>query len=352
MCILDILCKCSVTTSAWYLPPRLVKCQEHNSTVTVYHPDNLALLQQFFDDKTLTSISADSAFVSPLKVSLPHFRIYNHSFHNRLAVDQKLHMSLTKMATAAKNDEQVFKTLSEPILDGQIDINTTWPDLNAILIFCTFSLSVLAIIGFIFAMLKIRKLSTTLLILQQTMTIKSEELNDLVYKNPQTTQINTEPHTFIDHFEWDHGSVAIGILVLILTVITLCLIIQRRKRGTTILLELTTGKHCATVPLITLPLCPSFLKINPPQSISHITLNKRMSCKLITDWVGFSVVNRLNDTSIDLPNIISLSWINRYRIRKVMQHPYTAYILVQHDGMVMPLPDSDTQNNYGYFRKL
>ena len=50
-CIMSLSCKCSVTTTKMFLPPRLSGC--HVNTTSKVHPVNLALLQQLFNDSSL-----------------------------------------------------------------------------------------------------------------------------------------------------------------------------------------------------------------------------------------------------------------------------------------------------------
>ena len=65
-----------------------------------------------------------------------------------LADDRKAHLSLSKMADKVKNDEIIFKSLSEPVLDGYLDINENWPDFNALLIFICGGLAIGALVAF------------------------------------------------------------------------------------------------------------------------------------------------------------------------------------------------------------
>lgn len=82
MCIIQLPCRCSITTKYWYLPPRLVKCQTE-SKVQIFHPVNLALLQQFFNDSKLLALQADTTFASSLKVQIPGFEMYKHDFQKK-----------------------------------------------------------------------------------------------------------------------------------------------------------------------------------------------------------------------------------------------------------------------------
>lgn len=136
-CVINLPCKCSLATKSLYLAPRLVQCYNNTKEVSILHPVNLALLQEFFSDDKLKSIPANKLFSTQVQLSIPHFTFYKHNINNILAADQQMHLSLKKMTAAARNDSKIFKTLTEPLLDGLISLQSDWPDLNAILSFAS-----------------------------------------------------------------------------------------------------------------------------------------------------------------------------------------------------------------------
>ena len=77
-CLMQVPCMCSVTTTQFYLKPRLTACQNETRNITKLHPINLALLQEFFDSSLTQHIYADTTFQKPLNVSTPDFKIYDH----------------------------------------------------------------------------------------------------------------------------------------------------------------------------------------------------------------------------------------------------------------------------------
>ena len=98
--------------------------------------------------------------------STPAFKIYDHEMTQILADDTKSHLNLRKMVDKAKNDEIIFKSLSEPMLDGQISTNANWPDFNAILIFISGGLAIGASLALIWMFFKIRSLTAAVALLQ------------------------------------------------------------------------------------------------------------------------------------------------------------------------------------------
>ena len=103
-CLITKPCHCSISSQTRYLPPRLSSCQHQSDNITVSHPVNLALLQQFFNESSLDDIFADTVFSEKLQVDVPFFKLYNHSMSAVLADDIKQHFSLQKMSEKAKND--------------------------------------------------------------------------------------------------------------------------------------------------------------------------------------------------------------------------------------------------------
>ena len=88
------------------------------------HPVNLALIPEI----SLIQFG-DTTFQQYLDLKVPYFKIFNHSFSKYLAVDQKQHLSLKKMAKLAKEDETVFQSLADSMIDCQIDFAVdSFPD--------------------------------------------------------------------------------------------------------------------------------------------------------------------------------------------------------------------------------
>lgn len=71
---------------------------------------------------------------------------------------------------------------------------------------------------------------------------------------------------------------------------------------------------------------------------------------LITDWTDFKVTNKLQYSTIEIPPCTKLSWINRYRVKKVMKQPYMAYILLKHGNITMPIPSISIQKHLEYYK--
>ena len=184
-CVIDVPCKCSISTSDMFLPPRLSSC--HINTTSKVHPVNLALLQQFFNDTSLENVNGNSLFDSPLKVKTPVFKMYNHSMSTIIADDRKAHLSLQKMAKAATDNAQIFQSLTDPLLTGDISLNDNWPSRDTIILYVTSAVAALAFVAFIITFQKLRKVLIIVSVLQRAQQTKAATLPSFVYQNNKTT---------------------------------------------------------------------------------------------------------------------------------------------------------------------
>ncbi|CAC5404909.1 unnamed protein product [Mytilus coruscus] len=219
-CVINIPCKCSLSTRKLYFSPRLVDCYESSSNFSILHPVNLALVQEFFDEKRFTSLLADSLFTTPVQLAISDFSFYNHNISKILAADAKTYLSLKKIAVAAIKDKMIFKTLTEPLLSGNISLQSSLLDTNTIVSFCSLGTAILSLFAFAFLFCKTRKIAMTMTIMQQMSHTKSQSVPSFIYVTPtqlpqmeQNDIINRVKSFFSSEFSWVHTSVILSILV-------------------------------------------------------------------------------------------------------------------------------------------
>ena len=289
-CIMKLPCMCSITTKQFYLQFRLTTCQNETQNITKLHPLNLALLQQFFDPSVIKHIYADTAFIRPLNISTPAFKIYKHEMNNILADDVKSHLSLKRMAHKGKNDEIIFKALSEPLLEGELSLNTCWPDINAILIIISSTLTIGAILAIIWMYFRIRKLSMTLLMLQQMhMADAMSTLPSFIYKQVARTDASSTQTYFNLALSWDHAIFLLTTCILILVIFILIKLHRQVKYDAPWLyIEIASLDQCLLMPVIRLPLCPAEYKFQLPATISSLLISGgKLSPQMSISWPKF-----------------------------------------------------------------
>ena len=120
-CIITIPCHCKIQTSTNTFLPNLADCNSLQSqNITTLHPVNLALLQHFFSEDTLSKIIPNSTFPNPIDIKIPSFKIYQHNMKNILADDKSVDLNLKKIIQRVKKDNVVYSDLTETLLDGEI----------------------------------------------------------------------------------------------------------------------------------------------------------------------------------------------------------------------------------------
>ena len=255
-CIFDLPCQCSLTTSNFYLPPRLTSCINHTKDISILHPVNLVLLQEFFDIEKFHHIFADTMFNQPVNFTIPHFKFYQNEMKTIIANDRQSHLSLSKIVQKAKKDETIFQTLAEPMLDGQITLPQNWPNVNDILMIVAVALSSFAILMILLMYFKMKKFAASLLVIQQIQQIKAFPTNlpTLVYQ--QSTLGTEKPFILEIDLSWEHASLFFTILNFILLLIVTLKHLSRSK-SSSVLLEITGIKQSVFVPITKLSMCPS-----------------------------------------------------------------------------------------------
>ena len=105
---------------------------------------------------------------------------------------------------------------------------------------------------------------------------------------------------------------------------------QRQKHTHFIMVELTSGPKCYTIPVMPLSLCPSYWLITPPNYIDNIQISGYFLPTLTVNWPGFLITNKLTNKSFTLPSNIRISFFTARKLRNLFKQPFTAYILLVH----------------------
>ena len=331
-CIMTVPCKCSMSTTNMFLPPRLSGC--YVNTTNKIHPVNLALLQQFFNDSALEQVNGNSLFESPLNVKTPTFKVYNHSMSNIIADDRKAHLSLQKMAKAAADDAQVFQSLTDPLLSGDISLNNDWPNREDFILYVTSAVAAFSFVAFIMTFLKLRKV---LIIVSGLQKAKAATLPSFVYQGKTTTE--PSPKFFLETVDigTEHLILAICICILFCLVILTVYTIKCKSQKTFLLAEVTNGKSCVHVPLQTLNVCPTYWTIQSPSEVKALTARGKISPSIEFEWDKFTIQNKLTDKTIEVDTKYSMSYLQGRKLRKILKTTYSIHFFVQHENLLVPI---------------
>ena len=338
-CLFKLPCRCSISTSSHFFPPRLASCHHNTDNITTIHPVNLALLQHFFDDSFVDNIFADTIFSKPVNVTLPALKIYEHKMSSVLAADTKSHLSLEKMAETAKQDKTIFQTIAEPLLDGQIKLNDDWPTKDNIILYVVTGFSSIFIALFVWTIFKIRKLSAGLLVVERVQNARALVTNvpSFIYNTKVKPSQESSTISFSIEMTWDKAN------FIILCLLFACIAVYLWKRyqmktKSKIILEITGGKMCTLLDIVQLPMCPSYYDINVPYSINGLEGKGHWySPKLHVSWPNFTVKNTQTQDTIHNKSAISVNIVSAYRLKKKLTKPYFVFVYKQHHGIMIPI---------------
>ena len=338
-CILALPCRCSLFTEKFYFPPRLTACHIHTNNVTKLHPFNLVLLQEFFDNTKIQNVFADTTYANPLNVTVPNFKIYQHDMHKVIADDKNSHLSLSRMTDQMKNDQVIFQSLTEPLLEGQIKIEKQWPDLNAFLIFATMAAITVCISFMTWTFFRMRKLTALVTALSQSTLTKAMSTNvpSFIYKQAPSKQ-SEAANTFNIDFEvaWDHIIFLLCLINFIWFLLNTYSVIKHNNRNKSMIkLEVTSGDLCVLLSVMQLPLCPVHCRIEQPSDISSLSVKGPWYArKLKVNLENFSVTNTLNNKTLSVPKSIKISYFESRKLDKILNKTFLVFIHVQHNGFL------------------
>lgn len=338
-CIFQIPCRCSLSTNNLYFIPRLGKCHNHTDNVSVVHPVNLALLQHFFDNKFIEHIFADTTFQASVNVTVPDIKLYEHKMSKVIADDSKAHLSLAKMASVAKNDAVVFKSLLDPVLDGEIQLPTTWPTTNDVITYCSLGATVVMTVLLFWIMFRVRKLSIALSVMQAAQPCKAlaTEIPSFIYQSVPKNTNSDQTITFSVNLTWEHAN----FIVLVTIVFALLLILYkylRNRHRSTLCLEVAAGKQCVLLDVMELPLCLSNLDVQTPNLIENLVLRSSVCSSVLTvSWPDFKIKNKLNDDVLSVENEIPVCWYQVPCLKQILRKTFLVQLYTRHQGIMIPI---------------
>lgn len=85
-------------------------------------------------------------------------------------------------------------------------------------------------------------------------------------------------------------------------------------------------------------LCPSYYDFTVPV-VQDLTLSAFPRSMLYVLWSSFQVTNKLTEQTVKIPTTVHLSFITYYKLNKILQQPFCAYVLVTHQGFASVLND-------------
>ncbi len=107
-------------------------------------------------------------------------------------------------------------------------------------------------------------------------------------------------------------------------------LIATAKPHATICLEFTNGLACLTLPVVNVHCCPKFIHFQATKPLGDFNVKGRLRPKLVGAWGDLLLTNKVSQTTISLPPFITLSPLEGFKLRSIMQDKYEAFIICHH----------------------
>jgi len=339
-CIIQLPCNCTLLSTKYVIMPRFTNCFNTQVDVTISHPVNLILLQKFFGDTAIQSISPNSTFPKPLNVSLKPFVFFKHDFSKLATNDQKDHLNLDKMVTAAKEDKVIYDSMVDPILDSDILFDSTYS--------LEFVFSVVAIatssITFVIVLIMCKrfKMLTTALTLsnqiKHSATAPATIPNFIYTDAPVTTHspsIMNQIHEALPNYN--------TYILLALTFLTFLFFIKQltnKFKRPYLVLEICNSTNSVSCFIQYLPTCITNCKFLAPAPPKISKVNISFSSTMHVKWADFKIIVDNNTEVLCPAQVIKLNLFKAYQFKKVINHPSKSYVTqlwIAHNNYCIPV---------------
>ena len=352
-CLLDIPCKCAVEADSYIIPEQIDGCK-HIDSISKVFPVNLALLHHFFSWDDLKGITGNTYFKNPMDINVPKFNLVEHKFSNMVAKDQKYQLNLKKMAEAAKNNEKIYQDLTDPIYSGEWLPLDDHLNLQNLLSYLAIGYCILLTVAFIVMAIKLRQqwLAVTLLTAAKHIDKCSAEAIEsftLVW-HPKTTTPKIQPAlalspTIMEMLRY------IGVVLMIILMISFVVIILRKlakkmRCQSVLFLEIGNGVLCTRIRLVELPGCrKNWVVIGTQQMDKFKLCHPFPFATLSIDWHETKLENVLLNQTVKLPEGVRIGLIEYWQLRKILNTPFEAHLILEHANDKTYMNILDQTNN-------
>ena len=334
---------CAIQTTRSYLPPRINQCDSDNSSESENPPQfplNLALLQHFFSNDTLAGISGDLLFNQSISIELPPMKFFNHSFDDKLAQAHAIAYQLDKVINATKADEQIFRSMVDPLLTGDITIPMDFfftPPGYLTLANTVGTVTNLVLVAYLVYKVRIQQAALAM-IPQHFPQARAFTLPNFVVTLPSSSTRSplVKLPTSVDPF---NGIAYLVLIILLLYILKkICRYRQNRFQSSPdfdICLEVKKNGTCCFLTLQTVPGCPSDYLTTGSNLCTNVYVSGWFYPQINITWADFAMINKQTNRSVYLSATYKISWLQRFKLRSVFTNQYVLLLFFSHAGKGM-----------------
>jgi hypothetical protein len=213
------------------------------------------------------------------------------------------------------------------------------PALMINILYTTTAVAGVCLIALICISLKLRKVLITLTVLQSS-TVKQAHATtfpSFIYKNPKTTVAPSVYFWDNLNIELEHVIISLEVCIFLLVVALFICICKFTTNKTQLACEITNGSSCVHIPLKDLSLCPTYWKIDIPQSIANITIQGLLAPILTFQWDNFTITYTLTEQTMYIQTKFKVNTLYARKLKQIMASPYCVYFYILHKGLLIPI---------------
>jgi hypothetical protein len=365
MCTVILPCHCTMQADTLHIPPRLGKCSHNNSqSITKSFPINLAFLHSFFSADQLAIIQSNTTLPEPLSVQIPDFVLYKHNLSDIVSSDDKSHLDLNKIVAQIKQQKKIFTTVSDHILNQ----NTNWLDHSSsfwnqnTLTIASMITSVLSGVTVVYLVYKVRTLTVAIaMVIKAPPTASfptSQDIN-LIWHPSTVKPVSKLPEQntcILDGTSISYMYLHISSLLITAVFIAILVFLLHRLRQsakTLLTLEITDGKSCVQIPILTLPHCPKFWTISASAYMDKLAVNFiNFRYTLNIEWKQLKIQNIHSKQEFSPSEVMTINVITAWKLKNILANEFYTYLYFGHAGMIQYVhihifPETDNQTSGG-----
>jgi len=348
---LTVPCVCRFASAYGNFATRLVHCTNPDTKPTILYPTNFAVLQRFFQQDDLRSITATSAVQTPIQVLLPNITVVRHQYDEDMANAHRTSLDLDKVVNLTQKDSQVFRSLTDKVLfhidTASLPIQSSslaflsWQ--NLLLLACSIAILLLTFIVY--------TLHTRLSVLTLTIGVATQvpqataqaflTRNPFNYFDGLTAKPPSNPGLAI---EIDYRLPTLDLVLLSLLILAFLifgLIWYRRNVAlhTTfnLLLEIGSINDRVIIDLLSLRHIPEMVDINIVSQMESLIITGLFAPEVHLTWPGLHIHDTFSQITYPLPRALKITWRQAYKLRQLTQQPYYVLLFTYFKRSLQPI---------------
>ena len=369
-CLIKLPCGCGISSPTFKIPPKLSDCTkvDQEAKPTYLHPVNLPVLKTMFPKDQIPSVSGSHVFESPNEIHIPDLKIDETQWNNIINKEDKFKMSFKQITDNLDTSNTLFKsqadflrshahTPSKSLSEYMPNSIKTWS-----LSLVPNILSTISLIISLYVLFKTRKTLSYIALATHTPTAHGyiiQSNQSIMAKPPTLIATNsTLPNIPETKFVIDITfAVMIGFMTIQIIIFLSKQVYKQLSRNNShyssghamsnLYIELSDHSECVLIKLMTIPACPTNLKlldINPPNEINY---NKTILAGYLTlSWICPYLTRLTDNRKFRVPNKTKLYGCNKTIVNKILKNNYVANIIIQHGHLSFPMTINTTRSKF------